>query len=243
MEIEKKAREYYNELGSSYLDVWRSTAKQAISAFEVNLVLSHILPTLGNWVKPKILEVGAGPGRITKHLLALDCDYYGVDISEKMIRSLKEKFGNNSKVCGVEQTDIGQRIPFGGTNFEYIVVMRSLYYSNNWKEIIANLKSRLSPNGVLIFCMPNHYSSALLGKICSNHPHAYYTAFRELTGVLRNCGFSHTQITSFARLPDVLYDWADNRLMAKTLLLVERFLRILLGETLLARMFYVAAVA
>ena len=54
-----------------------------------------LLPLLGDLKRRKVLEVGAGTGRLTMRLVKLGADVTALDVSEKMLEEIKKKLKRN----------------------------------------------------------------------------------------------------------------------------------------------------
>src|SRR5689334_19247025 len=70
-------------------------------AFEVNRLVTVDLPLLTQWRDPKslrVLEIGCGAGRMTKHLANLFGEVVGVDVSGEMVGQAKERLRDASNV-------------------------------------------------------------------------------------------------------------------------------------------------
>ena len=192
--------------------------------------------------KIKILEVGIGPGRIANEILKYPVEYYGLDISNKMIEVFKKRFTGNGKVKKLIVADIALSEPYKNITFDCIVAMRIIYYSKNWKQVISKLTNKLQKGGTIIFCMLNRNSTALLGKLMGDGEiKGYYSTKNELTTILAENNLTCIRISGYARIPDLIYDLAKTKSSAKVVSVIEDFLRGLLGDTLGARMFYVVA--
>lgn len=242
MSIEnEEAKNYFDRVGGEYLRVWDSLAKKKINSFELYFLARILSERASSVAPPNVLEIGIGPGRIAEQILKFDVTYYGADISVSMLNFFKEKFANNPRIKGLDVCNIGEGVPFRDLKFDCIVVWRVLYYLENWEKVIERLTTSLNPGGLLVFSMLNDRSTVILGKFFGGRLKGHNTNYGELRRVLKKNGFAEVRITGYARLPDVLYDWADTRFTSGLLILVERFLRIFLGETFFARMFYVVA--
>lgn len=238
----EEPKEYFGRLGSRYERVWGSLAKRAISNFELDLVgrvLAEQVASLG--AHTKVLEIGVGTGRVAEKILRLPVDYYGVDVAAKMLAVFRKRFGSNPKVKELAVGDVGRGLPFEDIKFDGIVAWRVLYYLENWPEVLGRLAVRLNPGGVLVFSLLNSRSTAILGKFFGGPLRGYDTTYAELQEVLKKNHLTDVKITGYARLPDVIYDGVNHPLAVKIVFLVENVLRFFLGETLLARMFYVVA--
>lgn len=234
-------RSHYDQLQVNYLECWSSLAKQNISRFELNLI-SNAVKQISPKKKIKVLEVGIGPGRIAQIILKYPVEYYALDISSKMVEVSKSKFRGNIKIKKIIEADISQENPFPKEKFDLIVAIRVLYYNKNWTEIISKLSNKLNAGGLLVFCILNRYSSAVLGKfINQDQLRGHYTNLGELKSILRTNHLKTITLEGYARLPDVIYDKCNSNLSAATVRIVEKISSIFLGKTLFMRMFYVIA--
>jgi len=230
-------KNYYNNLNKNYLNCWESFAKKDIDRFEKNFIRDSLDLLAKARKNPKVLEVGFGPGRIAREILKYNIEYYGVDISEEMLKSFEQTFGKEKKIKKLKVEDISKGITFKEKDFDLIVAWRVLYYNQNWKEIFNNLSGKLGKNGILVFCMPNKYSLSifgnLFGKVKGN-----YTSLKELKGVLEKNRL-RPKIKGYAKVSDIVYDICVNSWLAKPLLIFEIMLRKVFGELFLSKMFYV----
>ena len=122
--------------------------------------------------------------------------------------------------------DISQKDFFKKIKFDVIVVMRALYYLKNWPEVVERLSNKLKPGGVLIFCMLNSHSTAVLGRLTESvGVRGYFTSLKNLRKVLDFSDLDLIKLGGFARLPDIIYDFADGKYSSQLLLGTERVLR------------------
>jgi len=235
-------KKYFDQIANSYLKNWQSEAKQAISNFELNFIHRQMKKVILPGKISSLLEIGFGPGRISEQLLKYEIDYYGIDISQEMLSVFKKKFGANKKVRKLAVVDISQKDFFKKLKFDAIVAMRVLYYLRNWSEVVERLSNKLNPGGVLVFCMLNSHSTAVLGRLTeSGGVRGHFTSLKNLRKVLDFSDLDLLELGGFARLPDIIYDFADGKYSSRLLLGTERALRVVLGPLLFSRMFYVVA--
>jgi len=110
------------------------------------------LDYFGNF-KGKILEIGAGTGRITIPLLKQGLDVTALDIAPKMLEILKEKAKKEDiKVKTIHADMINFRLK---NKFEAIIItfrtFQHIYSVNDQLKALKNIKKHLMPNGILIF--------------------------------------------------------------------------------------------
>ncbi|MFH1656720.1 MAG: class I SAM-dependent methyltransferase [Candidatus Nealsonbacteria bacterium] len=103
--------------------------------------------------KGKILEIGAGTGRITIPLLEKGADVTALDISSNMLKILEEKAEKKNiktKTICADMRNFKLR-----DKFEAIIItyrsFQHLYTVDNQIKTLKNIKKYLKPNGVLIF--------------------------------------------------------------------------------------------
>lgn len=240
----KPVKELFNKMNKNYSRSWNTAAKQNISRFELDFIHKNIKRLLRRKRILKVLEIGAGTGRITEQLLNYNIQYYGVDISDKMLSIVKKKFGGDTKVKDLKICDISIKEPFKGVKFDLIVVWRVLYYCQNWREIIDKFITKLNKKGMIIYCMPNLYSSALLGKllVLRSPIHGYFTTKKEITNIMVKNNMSDVSIQGYARLLDVMYDCSSSDIWAKIMNDCEKLFSLILGKTLFVRMFYISGI-
>lgn len=230
----------YNNLGEKYLDSWESLGKKTIDKYESELINHWAKQSLSGKRLPKILEIGFGPGRVSQHLLNYSADYYGIDISEKMIKAFKKKYGNKKNVKKIIVADVSKNNYFKNVQFDYIVAMRVLYDNKEWRQIIDELVVKLKTRGILIFNLHNFYSFMMFSNLISNTK-CYLTNIKELKNILEKKGLKY-YIQGYSRMPDIIYDLCNKPLLSKLLIFIEKFLDLIFGNTFLTRMFYVIVI-
>ena len=228
-------------MNADYFECWRSQAKQDINKFELNFINEILGQLSGENVMKRVLEIGIGPGRIAKEILKYTVEYYGVDISNKMIEVFRHNMNNENKIKELIVVDISHQIPFSELLFDIIVAIRVLYYNENWKEVISRFSAKIKPGGIFVFTMLNKRSTAILGALLKSGLVGYYTNKKELLSVLKENGFKNVELRGYARLPDVLYDFCRTKFSSNVLIFFERALRVILGKSFFSRMFYVVA--
>lgn len=137
--MENKTKIEYNKSVTFYNDI--------INAFNADFILYEAIVKA---TKPSnLLEVGCGMGRLFPIYLDNVKEIYGLDISDKMILSAKQKFSSvNLIVSDMLSFNIDKK-------FDLIVVSNSLlkHLKNNEDRLLAitKMKEHLSENGIIIF--------------------------------------------------------------------------------------------
>jgi ubiquinone/menaquinone biosynthesis C-methylase UbiE len=96
----------------------------------------------------RILDLGAGTGRIAKAFLEAGDFYVGVDLSLGMLQefSAKAEF-RESKTCFLAQVE-GRQLPFQNASFDLVLLMRVLSAANS-REMLEECRRVLRPGGVV----------------------------------------------------------------------------------------------
>ena len=107
----------------------------------------------------KFLEPGIGTGRIALPILQRGYSYTGVDISEKMLDELRHKLGDESSRLTLIQTD-ATSLPFSDDSFDVALTVHLLHLIPAWREVLAELRRVLKPDGLYLYCHDNAGPSA-----------------------------------------------------------------------------------
>ncbi len=229
-------KKYWEQIGNSYTAFWKSKAKQELSKKELGFINKNLEKTKSRY----ILDIRVGSGRIIENYLAGSKvkGIWGIDWAGSMVSFCRNKFKNNKRVQKIAVCNISkERLPYE-RKFDFISAIRVLKYNKNWKEIVGRIIGGLDDNGIFVFTMPNKNSFLRFTKPETS---IYSTTKKGLEKVIQEQSGEVIQITSFMKLPDVLYDISDKKLYVSTLLWFEQILKIILRDTLLSRIFFVAA--
>ena len=90
----------------------------------------------------RVLEIGAGTGRIGKAFVAAGDFYVGVDTSLAML----QEFPATSKSCILAQAD-GRQLPFRDGTFDVVLLMQVLSGIGDWQGILSETRRVLLPGG------------------------------------------------------------------------------------------------
>lgn len=233
---------YWNQRGKTYARSWQSVAKKRLSRLETNLVEQTIRKKQksrkGRLVK--VLDIGVAIGRICDAILKHNVALYGTDVSQTMIDYCQKKYRNNKKVKQFKIHDILNPLPKNWGTFDIVTAYRVLSYTSQLQKELTNIYRAMKTDGILIFTVPNKYSSALLPKMLYRKNRlGYDIELNELKKIVENVGFSGCHIVGFSRLLDTFYDQCNSDISANILFTIEKFLSLILGPTLFVRLFYV----
>lgn len=122
----------------------------------------------------RILEVGAGTGRISIPLLERGADLVGCDISPAMLRRLQEKRPS----APILQADAA-RLPFPAGNFDAVLTVHVIHLIAPWQEALREFRQVLKPGGVYL----NVQTYAPLGSTIRGRMRTFWRAWVEEHGV------------------------------------------------------------
>jgi SAM-dependent methyltransferase len=98
--------------------------------------------------RPRLLDLGAGTGRIGWPFVAAGDDYVGVDVSFGMLRAFRERIGQPNGLALV-QSD-GQLLPFADATFDAVLLVQVFGGLHGWRRFLAEARRVLAPAGTLI---------------------------------------------------------------------------------------------
>ena len=151
-EFKKKDQKDY--MKSEYAKMWTQMRnKEYQYGYYDKFLLNLIRKSLKKSKKKKILDVCCGDGNPFARKLIPQYDYFGIDISNHLIKIAKKNYGKDKfKLADVEKLNIRAK-------FDLIICFHSLWYLPNYLNIIRNLSKLLKPNGYLIFDSLNKNNS------------------------------------------------------------------------------------
>ncbi len=100
--------------------------------------------------RPRLLDLGAGTGRIGWPFVAAGDDYVGVDRSLGMLREFARRAsaGTTRALCLV-QTD-GEQLPFRDAMFDAVLLIRVIRGAQGWRRVVVEARRVLRSSGVLV---------------------------------------------------------------------------------------------
>ena len=104
-------------------------------------IRSEILAWLAPLALNRVLDLGAGTGRIGRAFVEAGDLYTGVDLSFEMLR----KFGTASALV---QAD-GEHLPFPDQVFDVVLLMHLLSGLDRWRQVLAEVRRVLSTGGIV----------------------------------------------------------------------------------------------
>lgn len=98
----------------------------------------------------RVLDLGAGTGRIGKVFVAASDSYCGVDLSYGMLQEFLTHTGEmNGHIPCLAQAE-GQRLPFSDGAFAVVMLMQVLSGARDWRGLLAEARRVLRTKGALV---------------------------------------------------------------------------------------------
>jgi len=107
-------------------------------------IRAAILKTL-SVAAPRLLDLGAGSGRIGAAFVAAGDDYVGVDLSAGMLR----EFAGRESAARLVQAN-GAQLPFRGAAFDGLLLIQVFGGLSGWRKIMSEVRRVLRPRGALV---------------------------------------------------------------------------------------------
>jgi ubiquinone/menaquinone biosynthesis C-methylase UbiE len=98
--------------------------------------------------RPRILDLGAGTGRIGRPFVAAGDGYFGADLSFGMLQQFASFEGWSGRLTLI-QAD-GQCLPFLDSIFDAVLLIQVVGAAQSWRRLVTEARRVLRPNGALI---------------------------------------------------------------------------------------------
>src|SRR5262249_45783034 len=112
-------------------------------------IRTAVLAAIGAPARPRLIDIGAGTGRIGFAFAAAGDDYVGVDSSFGMLRAFLER----PEVAGGQpllvQSD-GGLLPFRDAIFDAAMLIQIFGGLRGWRRVVAEARRVLRPTGALV---------------------------------------------------------------------------------------------
>lgn len=105
----------------------------------------QILPLFGDVKNKKILDVGAGTGRLAVALARIGAEVTALDVSGRMLEQIKNKSKNIKTVAGDAET-----LPFNDNTFDFVVAAFLIVHLKDPSRFFDEAYRVLKDNGLLI---------------------------------------------------------------------------------------------
>lgn len=129
-----------------------------------------------------VLEIGPGSGNTAREVVGRAAGYWGADISEETVRSLKEAFGEKNNVRFVAADACGNGCL--GRTFDRVFSMDTLEHVRDARAFFRFAARHLAPGGTALVVFPNERE-----KEEKTHGVTRFSTREELEETVRAAGF------------------------------------------------------
>jgi ubiquinone/menaquinone biosynthesis C-methylase UbiE len=133
-------------------------------------IRAAILGAVAASPRPRLLDLGAGTGRIGRPFVAAGDDYVGVDLSLGMLREFARRAGDDGRSPRLLRAD-GERLPFGEGAFDAVLLIQVIGAARKWQKILSEARRVLKRNGALVVghavTPPDGIDAQMKGRLAS----------------------------------------------------------------------------
>jgi ubiquinone/menaquinone biosynthesis C-methylase UbiE len=216
----------FDEWGSYFDDYAATYERSAFGAAGLAHVgdreAAVVMDALQTRTPGRVLDAGAGTGRIARLLDAAGWGVTALDVSAEMLGGIRRTLPR----CETVHAALGSSLPLADASFDAVVSMRVLKYVAPLDVALAEFARVLKPRGVAVLEFANRRSAARFGY--GNAPVQLLTAHE----ALQRCERAGIRIHARAagtRLPYPVWNNATTRRRASIAVRVERALELALG--------------
>lgn len=158
MEQKEIVKKYFDDLSSDYQEAYKIDRDDPIRTFIFNR-RKRIVLKLIDGLSGSLLDIGCGPGVMTREFLDKGFRVSSTDISPEMIIKAKESLKNHPKsnnlsfaVCEVEN------LKYEEFSFDVIICIGVIEYLDDYHIALKKISKYLKKGGVAIISAPNKLS-------------------------------------------------------------------------------------
>jgi len=133
----------YDAVAETY-DTYRGLPARVVDSIRVTVLDALRAPS-----RPRILDLGAGSGRIGRAFVAAGDDYVGVDLSLGMLRQFARRADTGGRVARLVQAD-GERLPFGDAAFDAVLLIQVFGGLDEWRPFVGEARRVLRSRSTLV---------------------------------------------------------------------------------------------
>lgn len=153
--LDRQVANHFDSLAAAYTS---SYTDDSFFAYFLGQRLDIIADSLKDYDRAKILDVGCGPGMMAYHSIAREFEFFGIDISEKMIDECNNKF-RKEKFVNFSVGKI-QKLDFSDDLFDVVLCMGILEHvpKDEIECALSEINRVLKPGGQVIISLMNENS-------------------------------------------------------------------------------------
>jgi ubiquinone/menaquinone biosynthesis C-methylase UbiE len=112
-------------------------------------IRAAILAAIDASSRPRLLDLGAGTGRIGRPFVAAGDDYVGLDVSFGMLRAFVRRAAGDGQGPRLVQSD-GELLPFRDATFDAVMLIQVFGGMRGWRRLVGEARRVLQPAGALV---------------------------------------------------------------------------------------------
>ena len=181
-EYMKKAKVYSSEEGYTMAAQFYDEKEKYLNSFEQ----SKLIPLLGNLADKKVLDVGAGTGRLSLLLANRGARVMALDISPKILELVQKKNKNIQTVVGDAES-----LPFENNNFDIVSAAFLIVHLKDPTRFFDEVYRVLKDGGQLVVTNINQKDSPLVKtKVGPIIIESFYHRPEKIKEILESLAFS-----------------------------------------------------
>jgi len=152
-------KKYFDDLSLDYQKAYERDRDDPVRTYIFNQRKNTVLNLIGGQTG-RLLDIGCGPGVMTKELLKKNFLIYNTDISPSMVeRARRDLNGHENKdrvffkVCDIESLD------FNDSYFDVVLCIGVIEYLQDYHKAMAVISRVLKKGGTAIISVPNALSA------------------------------------------------------------------------------------
>jgi ubiquinone/menaquinone biosynthesis C-methylase UbiE len=144
----------YAKSGDSFMALRKKRANEVL--------LRHLAPSFHESFR--FLDCGCGPGILIDVLASHKINYWGIDISEEMLKLAKRQPDDRPSLLGQKHLIRGdvEHLPFRSESFDAAASLGVIEYLEADDRLLAEMARIVKPGGYLLIAITNKYSYNLL---------------------------------------------------------------------------------
>ena len=128
-------------------DIHRGLPAHVVGA--IRAAVLGALGALGAASRPRVLDLGAGSGRIGRAFVAAGDEYVGADVSLGMLRHFARRADIGGHAPRLVQAD-GERLPFADATFDAVLLIQVFGGLDEWRPFVGEARRVLRAHGTLV---------------------------------------------------------------------------------------------
>jgi ubiquinone/menaquinone biosynthesis C-methylase UbiE len=133
----------YDPLAPTF-DHHRALPDSVAEAIRAAILISVAAPS-----RPRLLDLGAGTGRIGWPFVAAGDDYVGVDLSFGMVNAFMRRTENSGRTPCLVHAD-GERLPFRDATFDAVMLIQVFGSVRGWRRLVTEARRVLCSVGTFV---------------------------------------------------------------------------------------------